>query len=423
MFKNLSAGGQTTAHGARMLWQVVKIGCIIGLTFSIGYFCFKMWEYPHERYTAFPKYFKALISWNTDALEYYDWAMAKVFEYAFLQIKPSLIFGGWVFLISAVMFQMKGIFGKRKKKIKRKSSVKKVRIKNPFHRGFFIGKASLPKGSETKHILVSGGTGSGETNAFHHIIPQIREKGQKAVIVDTTGIFIKRYYKKDIDVILDPKHPETKLWTPWEDAYDSMDYQALAKAFIPIRDSDHDSYWKESAATVFASLLEVLQKQNLKSLETLSETLLQKPLNSLIQVLEGTAAMAHISKEGEKSTASIRSTAAAHLTCLKHLKTPKKGQAFSINRWIADDSQKGFLFLGCNPKTRDALKPLLSAWYSTAIRAIMCLPPSHRRRIWFINDELPSMDKINGLVTCLTEGRKCCTKSFSTNRYLWKLNL
>ena len=79
---------------------------------------------------------------------------------------------------------------------------------------------------------------------------------------------------------------------------------------------------------------------------------------------------------------------------------------FSISDWAEDDSEKGWLFLGCAPKTRDSMRPLLGAWYSTAIRALMCLEPSFDGRVWFINDELPSMDKINGLNTCLTEGRK-----------------
>ena len=52
------------------------------------------------------------------------------------------------------------------------------------------------------------------------------------------------------------------------------------------------------------------------------------------------------------------------------------------------------------------MRPLLSAWYSTAIRALMSLEPSFSRRLWFVNDELPSMDQIAGLNTCLTEGRK-----------------
>lgn len=403
VFKNLAAGGQKAAHGARMLRQVIKNSIIIGFLVAVGFFAYYMWAYPHSRYLAFPKLFKAIFTWDLRAVEYYDDRVVEVFEDAFVWLKRAAIYGGYTFLGSAFLFQFSGKLGNRRKKIKTKSTVKKAWIKNPFHRGFYIGKASLPKGSETKHILVSGGTGSGKTNAFHHIIPQIRKKGQKGVIVDTTGAFIERYYDPRKDVILDPQHEATKQWTPWADAQDPMDYQALAKSFIPILPQDHDSYWKEAAASVFAALLKKYAKKN-TTIEGLTKLLLTATLDKLISAVKETEGAAHISKDSDRSTASIRSIAAANLECLKYLKTTP--EPFSINHWIQDPKQNGFLFLGCTPKTRKSFKPLLSAWYSTAIRAIMCLPPSHDRRIWMINDELPSMGQITDLETCLTEGRK-----------------
>jgi hypothetical protein len=53
--------------------------------------------------------------------------------------------------------------------------------------------ANLPlfKGTETQHILVTRGTGTGKTNCFHHLLPQIRQRKQKAVIIDTTGTSLK----------------------------------------------------------------------------------------------------------------------------------------------------------------------------------------------------------------------------------------
>ena len=403
MFKNLAAGGQKAAHGARMVRQVIKNSIIIGLLATVGFFAYYMWTYPHPYYLAFPKFFKAIVTWDLRAAEYYNDRVVEIFEDAFVLLKKSAIYGGYTFLGFAVFFQFSGIFGNRRKKIKTKSTAMKAWIKNPFHQGFYLGKASLPKGSETKHILVSGGTGSGKTNAFHHIVPQIRKKGQKGVIVDTTGSFIERYYDPEKDVILDPQHEATKQWTPWADAKDPMDYQALAKSFIPILPQDHESYWKEAAASVFAALLKEYAETN-GTIEGLTKLLLTGELNKLISAVEGTEGVAHISKDSDRATASIRSIAAANLECLKYLKTTP--EPFSINHWTEDPKQNGFLFLGCTPKTRKSFKPLLSAWYSTAIRAIMCLPPSHNRRIWMINDELASMGQITDLETCLTEGRK-----------------
>ena len=414
MFKTLAGGGQTTAHGVRMLRQVVKIALIISVIVLISTFSYRMYTMvPHDRYMDFVRYFKAIGRWDEPAWNYYSDRMDDVWDFAIEQIKPSLKFAAAAFVTALGIFQARGLLGQRTRKVKNKSPIKRSLFKNPFHKGYYLGKASLPKKSENTHILVTGGTGSGKTNAFHHILGQVQKKNQKAVILDTTGIFVDRYYsEKRGDIILNPFDAEgrSKHWTPWLDAKNDIDREALAKSFIPTKGKDHDAFWKEAAATVFSSLLEVYEEPDEDDdkpipLEALTEMLLAKPIDELIDKLEGTSAMAHISKEGDKTTASIRSTAASYLNCLKYLQTPEPGREFSIAKWIEEENDS-WLFLACDTKSRDTMRPLLSAWYSTAMRALMSLPPSNDRRIWFVNDELPSMDRINGLNTCLTEGRK-----------------
>jgi len=405
-------GGQTTAHGVRMLRQVLKIGVIIAFLAFIGYIVYQMYTIDHWYYRSIPNLFKAIFRWDTNAVEKWDEEVVALFNYAGKQIKPALKFAGGVFLGYCLFASFKGRFTKRKKKIETKSPIRIPLFKNPFHKGYYLGKASLPRKSENTHILVTGGTGSGKTNAFHHILKQVQDKKQKAIILDTTGVFVKRYYNQERkDVILNPLDKKrSKHWTPWLDAKNDIDREALAKSFIPKRDRDHDSYWKEAAAIVFSSLLEVYEKpknnkDKEKPIEALTEMLLARPIGDLLDAVAETSAMAHISKEGDKTTASIRSTAASYLNCLKHLQTPESSREFSITEWLQEENES-WLFLSCDIKSRDTMKPLLSAWYSTAIRALMSLEPSHNRRIWFVNDELPSMDQINGLNTCLTEGRK-----------------
>jgi len=416
MFKTLAGGGQTTAHGVRMLRQVVKIALIVSLIVLIATFSYRMYTMvPHDRYTDFVRYFKAIGRWDEHAWNHYSDRMDEVWSFAIRQIKPSLKVAAAAFISVLGIFQVRGLVSKRTRKVKSKSPIKRPFFKNPFHKGFFLGKASLPKKTENTHILVTGGTGSGKTNAFHHILKQVEEKTQKAIILDTTGVFVKRYYKESRgDIILNPFDAKgrSKHWSPWLDAADEIEYEALAKSFIPNKAKDHDSFWKEAAATVFSSLLEVYSDldddddDKLIPLEALTEMLLARPIDDLIDKLQGTSAMAHISKEGDKTTASIRSTAASYLKCLKHLQTPDPGREFSITKWVEDEASDSWLFLSCDTKSRDTMRPLLSAWYSTAMRALMALDPCDDRRVWFVNDELPSMDQINGLSTCLSEGRK-----------------
>jgi len=56
----------------------------------------------------------------------------------------------------------------------------------------------------SKHILMSGGTGSGKTNAFYHIVDQLKRKmtsDDLMIIFDTKGDFYKRFYNTNDYVI------------------------------------------------------------------------------------------------------------------------------------------------------------------------------------------------------------------------------
>jgi len=59
-----------------------------------------------------------------------------------------------------------------------------------------------------------------------------------------------------------------------------------------------------------------------------------------------------------------------------------------------------------SPSQRAVLVPLISAWYSIAMRSLMQMSIDLDRRMWFVADELPSLQKLKELETCLVEGRK-----------------
>lgn len=78
----------------------------------------------------------------------------------------------------------------------------------------------LIKGSETKHIMITGTYGSGKTNAVKHILNQIQD--QKALIVDTKGELIHKYYNQARgDIVMNPLDLRYPGWhTLGENQYD-----------------------------------------------------------------------------------------------------------------------------------------------------------------------------------------------------------
>lgn len=267
----------------------------------------------------------------------------------------------------------------------------------------FLGSLPLVKGTETQHILITGGTGSGKTNCLHHLLTSIRHQKQRAIIVDTTGILTDGYYREGKDIILNPLDPRGAPWHPWIECMDKTSYAAIAESFIPQSLSESDNYWRTSARIVFSSLLE--QLENKPNNTILAEKILRDPLKELCDFVKGTKAASLIDISSEKTAASIRSVLSSFLSCFEFLSDT--GNPFSIRDWIQQkNASDEWLFISCKTNQRAALNPLLSCWFSVAIRSLLELNPNFDRRIWFVIDELPTLNRLRDLETLLAESRK-----------------
>lgn len=437
IIKTITEGGQIWTHRVRMLKQVLKIGLLISLVGWLLVFIYKIFQINFIVFEGAFYYFKASISLSlgideievsADFLkkvvrEYHaqsniSISSEKVIRYAephwnylidFVSsyTKKYFQFSFVAFLFVISFFFIRGSFSKRKKHIsgKKLSSVWWTVLKQRFKcqaSDIKIGRVPLAKNTETQHILVTGGTGSGKTNCFHHILPQIRKKKQKAVVVDTSGIFIQRYFREGKDIILNPFDARSVQWNPWAECVDPLDYEAVAESFIPHSYSEHENYWRVAARSVFSSLLS--KSQHSKSTSELTRWILFEPLHNLCNYLQGTKASAHIDISSEKTAGSVRSVASSYLSCLEFMQDTSS--SFSIKEWIQKEEGDSWLFLYCKASQRAALKPLLSCWFSLAIQGLLKMEPSLERRLWFILDELPTLNRLKDLEAFLSEGRK-----------------
>lgn len=432
----ITEGGQLSIHSLRMLKQVFKLSCLTGLTIWMTLFVFAMLFLPNYLYQSIWYYLVAIYSqamkieyimidrefWRQvtgrvlranenvtpDQVIYFTKPYFNHFKHLGLD---NLIFTGLIaafaFALIILFFYVRGKISAKKKHIsgniilpawrvalnlKLTGNASKVRI----------GKFPLVKGTETQHILITGGTGSGKTNCFHHLLPQIRNQMQRAVIIDTTGAFVDRYYRQNQDIILNPFDVRSSSWHPWIECRDNFDYEALAESFIPQSYSDHEKYWNTAARSLFSSVL--FKLKNSRKTSELNQWLLYESLSRLSAFVKGTKAASHIDINSERTASSVRSVASAHLESLEFItdtETP-----FSIRDWMHNGSEGSWLFLTAKPSQRSALNPLLSCWFSVAMRSLLHLEPDLHRRIWFIIDELPSLHRLKDLEFFLSEGRK-----------------
>jgi len=460
LFKTVAAGGQTTAHGVRMLRQVVKIGFRIALVFGLIYFGYFLYQQPQENYKALYYLAKSKIcldetveiraaSWkeiqnppgktkkgkNNSVNNHSIFASEQTDSYknSMLEIKRATAIevcekrlhfflgeateaaktGGKISLATFILVMF--FFFLKDKKARKKKHLSGTQLTRPWKlrwklrltfqtSDLTIGKVPLVKGSETQHILITGSTGSGKTNCLRQLVTQIRKRGEQAVIVDTTGSFITEFYRKEHDFLLNPYDLRSEEWHPWCES-DNLDFEKLAYAFIPSHIENSDDFFSNAARSIFLAALEKKTSSKNLCMEEFLEELLQSSNQELLNSLHNTDAAIYLDPKGERTTASIRSTLSNFISHLRPLKSTKN--PFSIRDWVLSGKQNSWLFLASDPTKRETLKVLLSVWFSTALSAVKERGISKNNpKIWLIADELYSLQKLEYLKDSLAEMRK-----------------
>jgi len=448
--KTLTKGGQVSLHNLRMIRQVLTVTLVLSFIGGVLFWGAKTWlDYtPYQRYIISSAYWadiKLSFSGNKDRESQvfrYENGKEEIFQCRAIQrnkaiqlwvrsfehqtIKNAwltLWFTGGLFLSICAFWVWRGNIKKAKEvvsgsEIVEATTLQKLLKSQNIASSFTIGGVSLRADSETQHMMVCGTTGTGKSTCFYHLFPQIRAQNQRAIIVDTTGEFVSRFYRHGKDILINPFDERSVGWNPWIDCRSPYHYDELASAFIP--QTGQDSFWSASARTVFSESLAHLSRENTESIDALLHLLLETSLKDLYSILKNTPAASLVDPAGDRTAMSIRSHLSPYLKSLRYLSQDK--DAFSVRDWIqkeakakAKTKQKQsdpqrhacqWLFIASTPDQRETLKPIMTGLMTSAINSLLSMPPDPTRRLWFIIDELISLHKQEALPKALAESRK-----------------
>src|SRR3546814_12552968 len=102
----------------------------------------------------------------------------------------------------------------------------------------------------------------------------IRKRKRRAIVYDTAGTFVEKFYRPGIDILLNPLDARADCWSPWVDVPRDYHYDQIAESTIP--DKTGDPFWAKAARGTLVAVLRQLARQE----RTLVSILLDPMLRS-----------------------------------------------------------------------------------------------------------------------------------------------
>jgi type IV conjugative transfer system coupling protein TraD len=262
-----------------------------------------------------------------------------------------------------------------------------------------IGGVEIPRDEESSHFLFAGGPGMGKSVAISEMLETIRLRGERAIVYDPTGEYLQWFYRPG-DKILNPLDARSEPWTPWSDADNRADFEALAGGLIA--DDERQPFFPQSARALLVAILETT-----KSVSEMTRMIMASENEELIELVKKCGLIGLVGSS--QTFSNSRASMTAPTTCLRYLRDTNPGELpFSIRHWVMNEDQnKGsWLFLTSRADQRTTLRPLLSLWLDVAINGVMMLSPNRERRLWLMVDELPTLQKMLKIAVAMAECRK-----------------
>jgi type IV secretory pathway TraG/TraD family ATPase VirD4 len=324
--------------------------------------------------------------------------------------KPPLLFG-LLALVTQLPFSVhKDI--KRRKELKYGRRLKGPEMKTPkeFNKvvqGDGIGFKTdemremlrIPARAEAQHMQFIGDTGAGKSALMFQVLRQIRSRGDSAIVYDPAREFVKRFYDPARgDVILNPLDKRCPYWGPAEELRSRSEAKALSVSLFQPPQDRKGEFFIESPQKIFAFLMAYgpTPEELVKWMSDPEE---------IDRRLKGTEHAHLIDPKAHQQRAGVLGSLGLVADSLRLL--PKKGEgngAWTATEWA--EKRQGWIFLTSLPAEREALRPLQSLWIDWLVLRLLNEPTEEQKRVWFVIDELASLQKLPQLHTAITENRK-----------------
>ena len=257
----------------------------------------------------------------------------------------------------------------------------------------------IPQRAEGQHIELMGDTGTGKTRLIMMLLVQISERGHSAIVYDPACEFVQRFYDPDRgDIILNPLDGRCPYWGPSEELRRRAEAKAIAASLYQPTTDKKGEFFTETPQKIFAHLLTFgPSPQELVDWMANPDEIDRRVQNTEMAMM--------IAKGAQQQRNGVLASLGLIADSLRML--PRKETAHS--RWSATEwaeHRKGWIFITSKPSEREALRPLHSLWIDLLVLRLLNEPKQSQHPVWFVLDELASLQRLPQLHTAITENRK-----------------
>ena len=257
----------------------------------------------------------------------------------------------------------------------------------------------VPLRAEDQHFEIIGDTGSGKTTIIMQMLRQIQARGHSAILYDPACEFIERFYDASRgDIVLNPLDRRCPYWGPSEELVRRAEARTIAASLFQPTNDKKGEFFTESPQKIFAHLLlELPTPQQLVHWMSHPEEIDRR--------VKGTELASLIDPSAPHQRSGVLGSLSLIADSFRLL--PKKEDA--RNEWTAREwskNRQGWIFITSQPAEREALRPLHSLWIDMLVLRLLSAPKPEQHPVWFVLDELASLQKLPQLHTAITENRK-----------------
>ena len=257
----------------------------------------------------------------------------------------------------------------------------------------------IPRLAEGQHIELMGDTGAGKTRLIMQLLLQIKERGHSAIVYDPACEFVQRFYDSGRgDIILNPLDDRCPYWGPSEELRRRAEAKAIAASLYQPTTDKKGEFFTETPQKIFAHLL---------TFGPTPQELVEWMANpdEIDRRVQNTEMATMIAKGAQQQRNGVLASLGLIADSLRML--PRKDK--TENHWSAtewSENRRGWIFLTSKPSEREALRPLHSLWIDLLVLRLLNEPKEGQHPVWFVLDELASLQRLPQLHTAITENRK-----------------